>query len=102
MEPLSFLVYINDIVKGLSSSLRLFADDCLLYHVISCEEDIAELQRDLNTMFKWSQLWQMKFNVSKCVTLKCYRIQNPILTDYFHQHLKTTKCQAASISEYSI
>ena len=59
LGPLLFLVYINDIAKGLSSSLRLFADDRLLYHVISCEEDIAELQHDLNTMFKWSQLWQM-------------------------------------------
>ena len=65
--------------KRLSSSLRLFADDCLLYHVISCEEDIAELQRDLNTMFKWSQLWQMKFNITKYVTLKCCSIQNPSL-----------------------
>ena len=24
----------------------------------------------------------MKFNIAKCVMLKCYRIQNPVLTDY--------------------
>ena len=97
MGPLLFLVYINDIAKGLSSSLRLFADDCLLYRVISCEEDIAELQRDLNTMFKWSQLWQVKFNVSKCVTLKCYRIRNPILTECF---INTQKLQSVEQHPY--
>ena len=25
----------------------------------------------------------MRFNLSKCVTLKCYRSLSPILTDYF-------------------
>jgi len=47
-----FLLFINNITKDLSSNLRLFADHCLLYRVISCEDDIAELQRDLNTLFK--------------------------------------------------
>ena len=79
------------------SNLKLFADDCLLHRVISCEEDIAELQHDLNTMFKWSQLWRMKFNVSKCVTLKCYRIWNPILTDYF---INTQKLQGVKQHPY--
>ena len=90
-------IYINDIMKDLSLNLRLFVDDCLLYHVILCEEDIAELQRDLNTIFKWSQLWQMRFNVSKCVTLKCYRIWNPILTDYF---INTQKLQSVKQHPY--
>ena len=68
LGPFLFLLYINDIAKDLSSNLRLFADDCVLYCVISCDHEIAELQRDLNTLFKWSQLWQMKYNISKCVT----------------------------------
>ena len=68
--------------NDLSSNLRQFDDDCLLYRVISCEDNIAKFQRDLNTSFKWSQLWQLKFNIARCVTLKCYRIQNPVLTDY--------------------
>ena len=31
LGPLMFLLYINDIAAGISSLLRLFADDCLLY-----------------------------------------------------------------------
>ena len=65
LGPLLSLIYINDITEHLSSSLRLFADDCLLYHVITYEEGIAELQCDLNTIFRWTQLWQMNFNISK-------------------------------------
>ena len=74
LGPLLFLIYINDIVKDISSNLRLFADDCLLYRVITTEEDSALLQNDLNTIFTWSLLWQMKFNKTKCVTLRCHRI----------------------------
>ena len=83
LGPLMFLIYINDIGKNLSCCLRLFADDCLLYHVITSEEDCAKLQRDLNIIYKWSCTWQMKFNLSKCVTLKCYRSSSPIEIDYF-------------------
>ena len=83
LGPLLFLIYINDIVKDISSNLRLFADDCLLYRVITSEEDSALLQNDLNTIFTWSLLWQMKFNKTKCVTLRCHRIHSPILSDYF-------------------
>ena len=31
LGPLMFLIYINDIRSGVSSNLRLFADDCILY-----------------------------------------------------------------------
>ena len=51
LGPLMFLIYINDIGKNLSCCLRLFADDCLLYHVITSEEDCAKLQHDLNTSY---------------------------------------------------
>ena len=39
-----FLVYITEYV---SSSLRLFADDYLLYRIITTEEDSIQLQHDL-------------------------------------------------------
>ena len=33
LGPQLFLIYMNDIGFGVSSTLRLFADDCILYHV---------------------------------------------------------------------
>ena len=42
-----FLLYINDIAAGVSSSLCLFADDYLLYRTIKSIEDSIILQRDI-------------------------------------------------------
>ena len=39
LGPLMFLLYINDITTGISSPLRLFADDCLLYRTFNSIED---------------------------------------------------------------
>ena len=34
LGPLMFLVYINDINEAVTSSVRLFADDCVIYKLI--------------------------------------------------------------------
>jgi len=54
------LCYINDITQNLTSQVRLYADDTLI--IISNEKDVAALQKDLNTIMKWSIDWQMTFN----------------------------------------
>ena len=41
---------INDI-KGISSSLRLFMDNCILYRIISSDQDQRNLQSGLNLIF---------------------------------------------------
>ena len=74
-----FLLYINVIAAGISSLLRLFADDCLLYRTI---EDSTILQRDLEMLSQWATVWQMKFNVSKCIVICCTRSLTPVQYDY--------------------
>ena len=49
LGPLTFLIYITDIGKDLFC-VRLFADNCLLYQVISSEEDCTKLQHDLDSI----------------------------------------------------
>ena len=44
LGPLMFLLYINDIANGISSSIRLLADDCILYQTIKSKNDSAILQ----------------------------------------------------------
>ena len=34
LDPLLFLIYINDLVNSLSSNAKLFADDTLLFSVV--------------------------------------------------------------------
>ncbi len=68
LGPLMFLLYINDIGDNLTpgTKIRLFADDCLLYREINSAEDQRILQKDLDSMIKWSNTWQMSFNPKKC------------------------------------
>ena len=63
LGPLLFLIYINDIVNGMTSDVRIFADDTSLFKIIDCP-NIAyqELQHDLDLIQKWAYQWKMIFN----------------------------------------
>ena len=82
LGPLMFLVYINDIDTDICSSVRLFADDCVLYRIIKTPEDHQQLQCDLDSLMHWTKQWQMKLNPEKCVTLRCTRSPTPHNTIY--------------------
>ena len=82
LGPLPFLIYINDIVDNITSSLRPFADDCLLYRRNDTENDTINLQRDLDNIIKWSDWWQMSFNPTKCSVLRVTRKRNPLQHQY--------------------
>ena len=43
-----FVLYINDLPSVVSSNVRLFADDCLIYRNIKNKEDQIALHKDLN------------------------------------------------------
>ena len=49
LGPLFFLIYINDLVDGLSSDAKLFADNTSLFTIVY-DENIAasQLKNDLN------------------------------------------------------
>jgi hypothetical protein len=68
LEPLMFLLYINDIGENIGSSVRLFADDSLIYMAVSSRNDCQRLQYYLTIMVNWRKKWQMIFNPSKCYT----------------------------------
>ena len=66
LGPILFLIYINDIDNGIISKLNKFADDSKLCKSIKGKADVSVLENDLALLDKWSNLWQMKFNVEKC------------------------------------
>ena len=50
----------------MKSSVRLFADDCLLYRPINSIKDHLTLQKDLQQLEIWAKTWGMRFNAKKC------------------------------------
>ena len=82
LGPLLFLSFINDLPSGITSHLRLFADDCLMYRPINNISDSQLLQEDLDRLHQWSTKWQMKFNTDKCHIMRFTLRRNNIHTDY--------------------
>jgi hypothetical protein len=86
LGPLLFLCHINDLPDTVTSKVRLFADDCLLYREIHSLQDHLALQEDLHQLELWAKRWGMEFNAKKCVVLSTkekssyfYEIGNEIL-----------------------
>ena len=73
-----FLSYINDINNAITSQIKLFADDSVLYRNIHNQNDQVILQNDLDTISSWAEKWLMELNINKCFvlssTLKRYSI----------------------------
>ena len=69
MEPLLFLIYLNDIDEYTVSKLGKFADDTKFCRGISNNNDADILRSDLNPIYQWSLDWQKLFNVDKCSVL---------------------------------
>lgn len=77
LGPLLFLVYINDIGSNINSSLRLFADDVVIYKPISKPNDITVLQSDLTKLSEWCRIWQMEINVNKTKHVRFSSVADP-------------------------
>ena len=64
LGPLLFLCHLNDLPDSVNATVRLFADDCLLYKEIDSKVDQEELQKDIDNLGKWAEKWGMKFNAT--------------------------------------
>ena len=66
LGPHLFLFYINDIRENITSSVRLFADDTIMYMTIRSDKDAELLQKDFDQLELWVSRWQMEFHAEKC------------------------------------
>ncbi len=63
LGPLLFLVYINDLLIGIESNAKIFADDTSLFKISSNNAASSKtLNDDLTTITKWAHQWKMIFN----------------------------------------
>lgn len=78
LGPLLFLIYINDIASSLSSTVRLYADDLVLYRKISSINDCIILQDDLEKLTTWCESWLMTINLDKSKIMSFSRSKNKL------------------------
>ena len=64
----------NDLPSLVSSKVRLFADDCLIFEI--------SLQTDLYLLENWGNTWGMRFNAAKCNIMRVSRTRDPKLFNY--------------------
>jgi hypothetical protein len=81
--PALFLIYINDLPDNISSEVRLFADDTVIYNTADNRD---QLQRDLNTLEKWELHWDMEFKPTKCEHIKFSRKHTRASTNSYALH----------------
>jgi hypothetical protein len=65
VDPLLFLIYVNDIWRNIDSSMRLFADGCKICRKISNKNDIEILQKHLDNLREWAVENGMKIDPGK-------------------------------------
>ena len=72
----------NAFPKRVPSTVKLYADDALIYCVICTHDGEKALQSDLNTLIQWSTNWQMVFNPDECNHLQISLKKHPLTSQY--------------------
>ena len=82
LGPALFLCYINSMPEGISSPIRLFADDTVIYRQINSAADHTILQQDLHKLARWEAEYSMEFHPEKCNVLRVTRSRSPSIFNY--------------------
>ena len=69
LGPILFLVYIDDLEEGVTGNILKFADYTKLFRKTKEIGDKQKLQDDIDKSVRWSEKWQILFNVGKCKCL---------------------------------
>ena len=66
LGPLLFLIYINDIVNDIESTIKLFADDTSIYLSLDdADRRTYVLNSDMLRINAWAEKWKVDFNPEK-------------------------------------
>ncbi len=55
LEPVLFLVYVNDYLNGLSCDAVMFVGDVKIWRTIESPSDVQSLQNDVEYLSSWSR-----------------------------------------------
>jgi ribonuclease P/MRP protein subunit RPP40 len=57
LGPVLFILYVNDLGRGLVSKIGKFADDTKMCKSVNCVEDADILRNDLRKLNDWAYTW---------------------------------------------
>lgn len=89
LGPSLFLIFINGMTERISegTTIRLYADDTILYRKIHSSEDTKQLNHDLKQLEAWEGDARMEFNAGKCEKITVSRKRRPLTGQYtLHEH----------------
>ena len=69
LGPLLFLIYINDIIRDIGATIRLFVDDISLYIVVDSLPSTTVLNTDLSTIGNWADAWLPQLHAGKTFSM---------------------------------
>ena len=71
LGPVLFILHVNDISSGISSTVKLYADDSYVGDLsVNLGRDTSILQSDLFHLRNWPEVWQLNFNAKKCEIMR--------------------------------
>ncbi len=82
LGPCLFLFYINDMPDNVESTVRLFADDTIVYAALKPTSNSITLQHDLDKLARWEKDWNMEFHPDKCEVIPITRKKVPQYNKY--------------------
>ena len=88
LGPLLFLLYINDIVDNVNSTMKLFADDTSFsLGMENADTRTTTLNTDLKKIDDWAKLWKVQFNESKTKLINTKRGNSIVHNLTFGNHI---------------
>ena len=82
LDPLLFLVYINDFPLAVKCNCGLFADNSILHRKVASVSDCEELQTDFYSVYGWCNSWLVTLKSEKSKILHLSKSKNP----YHHKY----------------
>ena len=83
LGPYLFLLYMIDLKEYLcGATYLLYADDLKLFKQVSGYNDVQNLQRELDSLVRWSEENKIPLNISKCKSMTFSRRNRPLVGVY--------------------
>ena len=76
LGPTLFILYTNELPERTASEMYMYADDTKIFRTISNPNDKTALQKDLDTVYSWTQDWLLMLHPEKCKILDIGKTTN--------------------------